>query len=126
MPLADRTDKPVILLVEDTRQRTDIRSYLNEEFRVFEAGETNGALALLEARGDVQGLVTDAHATGTIDGYELAQVVRQRWPDIAVVMISGHSDASSGPVPEGAEFVANPYLLEHLAPRLREMFEQGR
>ncbi len=125
MPLAGRTGKPVILLVEeDIRQRKDIRGYLNEEFRVFEAGETNGALALLEARGDVQGLVTDAHVTGTIDGYELARVVRQRWPDMAVVMISGHSDASSGPVPEGAEFVAKPYLLDHLAPRLRKMIEQ--
>jgi PleD family two-component response regulator len=125
MPLADRTDKPVILLVEeDTRQRKDIRGYLNEEFRVFEAGETNGALALLEARGDVQGLVTDAHVTGTIEGYELARLVRQRWPKIAVVIISGRSDASSGPVPEGAEFIAKPYLLEQLAPRLREMIEQ--
>ena len=127
MPLAGRTGKPVILLVEeDTRQRKDILAYLNEEFRVFEAGETNGALALLEARGDVQGLVTDAHVTGTIDGYELARVVRQRWPAIAVIIISGHSDASSGPVPEGAEFVAKPSLLEQLAPRLREMIERGR
>ena len=122
MPLADRTDKPVILLVEeDTRQRKDILAYLNEEFRVFEAGETNGALALLEARGDVQGLVTDAHVTGTIDGHELARVVRERWPDIAVVMIAGHSDASSGPVPDGAAFISKPYLLEHVAPTLRRM-----
>jgi DNA-binding NtrC family response regulator len=125
MPFADRTDKPVILLVEeDTRQRKDILAYLNREFRVFEAGETDGALALLEARADVQGLVTDAHVTGTLDGYELARLVRQRWPEIAVVMMSGHSDASSGPVPDGAEFIAKPYLLEHLAPTLRRMIGQ--
>jgi DNA-binding NtrC family response regulator len=114
----------IILVEEDTRQRQDILGYLNKEFRVFEAGETNGALALLEARADVQALVTDAHVTGTIDGHELARVVRRRWPDIAVVMISGHSDASSGPVPEGAEFIAKPYLPEHLAPTLRRMIRQ--
>ncbi len=125
MPQPDRPDRPVIILVEeDTRQRQDILGYLNKEFRVFEAGETDGALALLEARADVQGLVTDAHVTGTLDGYELARLVRQRWPDIAVVMMSGHSDASSGPVPDGAEFVAKPYLLEHLAPTLRRMIGQ--
>jgi hypothetical protein len=60
--------------------------------------------------------VTDAHVTGTIDGFELARLVRERWPAIAVVMMSGHSDASSGPVPEGADFIAKPYLFEHLAP----------
>ena len=125
MPQPDRPDRHVIILVEeDTRQRQDILGYLNKEFRVFEAGETDGALALLEARADVQGLVTDAHVTGTLDGYELARLVRQRWPDIAIVMMSGHSDASSGPVPDGAEFVAKPYLLEHLAPTLRRMIEK--
>jgi hypothetical protein len=50
---------------------------------VFQAGDTDGALALLEARTDVQGFVTDAHVTGTIDGYELARLVRERWPAIA-------------------------------------------
>jgi len=91
---------------------------------VFEAGDTDGALALLETRTDVQGLVTDAHVTGTIEGYELVRVVRQRWPAMAVVMTSGHSDASSGPVPDGAEFIANPYLFEHLASTLRRMIER--
>ena len=113
-----QTDRPVILLVEeDSRQRKDIMGYLSEdEFRVFQAGDTDGALALLEARPDVRGFVTDAHVTGTTDGFELARLVRERWPAIAVVMMSGHSDASSGPVPEGADFIAKPYLFEHLAP----------
>jgi hypothetical protein len=51
----------------------------------------------------------------------LVRKVREIRPEIAVVMISGHSDPSSGPVPEGAAFVAKPYLLEHLAPTLRRM-----
>ena len=101
--------------------------YLSEdEFRVFQAGDTDGALALLEARTDVRGFVTDAHVTGTIDGYELACLVRERWPAVAVVMMSGHSDASSGPVPEGADFIAKPYLFEHLAHTLRRMIEQAK
>jgi DNA-binding LytR/AlgR family response regulator len=62
-----------------------------------------------------------ASSPGSIDGYELARVVRERHPDLAVVLISGHSDASSGPVPEGGAFVAKPYLLEHLVPTLRRM-----
>ena len=56
-----------------------------------------------------------------MDGFELAEVARSRWPHIAVVMMSGHSDASSGPVPTGAEFISKPYLLSHLVPTLRRM-----
>jgi hypothetical protein len=40
-------------------------------------------------------------------------------------MMSGHSDASSGPVPEGADFIAKPYLLEHLAPTLHRMIDRA-
>jgi DNA-binding NtrC family response regulator len=125
---SDLANRSVILLVEeDSRQRKDIMGYLSEEeFRVFQASDTDGALALLEARTDVQGFVTDAHVTGTIDGYELARLVRERWPAIAVVMMSGYSDAASGPVPEGADFIAKPYLFEHLASTLHRMIEQAK
>ena len=124
---ADETPQPssrpvVILTEEDTRQRRDIARHLVEAgFTVVEAGDSDQALTRLKAQPDARGLVTDAHVPGSIDGYELARVVRERHPDLAVVLISGHSDASSGPVPEGGAFVAKPYLLEHLVPTLRRM-----
>jgi hypothetical protein len=65
--------------------------------------------------------VTDAHVPGAIDGFELARVIRERWPEIGVVLTSGHSDPSSGPVPDGAAFVAKPYLFEHLGPTLARL-----
>ncbi len=112
----------VILAEEDTTQRREIVRYLQEnDFRVLHAADADEAMALLRSHPEAQAFITDAHIPGEIDGYELARVVRQRWPEIAVVMISGHSDASSGPVPDGAEFVAKPYLLEHLGPTLRRM-----
>ncbi len=124
---ADETPQPssrpvVILTEEDTRQRRDIARHLDEAgFTVVEAGDANEALTRLKAQPEARGLVTDAHVPGSIDGYELARVVRERHPELAVVLISGHSDASSGPVPEGGAFVAKPYLLEHLVPTLRRM-----
>jgi DNA-binding NtrC family response regulator len=75
-------------------------------------------LAILQARSEVQALVTNAHLPGKIDGFELARVVRERWPEIRVIMMSGHSDASSGPIPEDGVFIAKPYLFEHLVPTL--------
>jgi DNA-binding NtrC family response regulator len=111
----------IILTEEDSRVRKDLAAYLHGEgFVVLEAGTSEEAFALLE-REEAQGFVSDAHISGSVDGHELVRKVREIRPEIAVVMISGHSDPSSGPVPEGAAFVAKPYLLEHLAPTLRRM-----
>jgi DNA-binding NtrC family response regulator len=118
-------DNLVILAEEDTTQRREIVRYLQEnDFRVLHAADADEAMALLRSHPEAQAFITDAHIPGKIDGYELARLVRERWLDMAVVIMSGHSDASSGPVPDGAEFVAKPYLLEHLAPTLRRMIEQ--
>jgi DNA-binding NtrC family response regulator len=115
-----------VVAEEDTTQRREIARYLQEhDFRVLEAADADEAMALLRSHPDVQAFVTDAHLPGKRDGYELARVVRERWPAIAVVMMSGYSDASSGPVPEGADFIAKPYLFEHLASTLRRMIDRA-
>ncbi len=115
----------IVLLEEEASQRQAIARYLDEAgFAVIEAEDSDSAIAALEGRSDVHGLVTDAHVPGGIDGFELAGLVRKRWPAIAVVLMSGHSDASSGPVPEGGEFIAKPYLFSHLAPTLERLIRR--
>lgn len=120
---SDPAERPVILLVEEeTHERVFIADHLAEAgFEVVQAEDTDAALALLGDQPSIHGLVTDAHVPGEIEGFELARVVRERWPGIAVVLMSGHSDASSGPVPEGGRFVPKPYLTERLVPALREL-----
>jgi FixJ family two-component response regulator len=71
----------------------------------------------------MRGIVTDAHVPGRVDGFELAGTVRRRWPAVAVVMMSGHSDAASGPVPDGGVFVAKPYVLSHLVSALNRLID---
>jgi DNA-binding response OmpR family regulator len=114
---------PVILLVEEEPSiRQALVRHLHEAgFEVLEATDSDAALAQLQNRPAVHALLTDAHVPGKIDGFELAEQARRRWPDLAVVMMSGHSDASSGPVPAGAEFVAKPYLTTHLVPALNRL-----
>ena len=115
-------DAPAVLVVEEeTHQREAIVAHLEAAgFAVLGVESTDEALSLL-ARRPLLALVTDAHLPGSIDGFALAQAARDRFADLPVVMMSGHSDASSGPLPEGAAFVAKPYLLEHLVPTLRRM-----
>lgn len=122
----ERQGPLILVLEEEALQREAIASYLNEAgFSVIEAEDSDRAMKILKSRDDLRGFVTDAHVPGRTEGYDLARIVRERWPGMVVVLMSGHSDPSSGPVPEGAEFVAKPYLLEHLAPTLRRLFEKS-
>ena len=123
MASSEQRSKPMILLVEEEpSEREPIARHLRENgFSVEVVDDSDAALALLDKRSDIRGLVTDAHVPGGIDGFELAALVRERWPDLAVVMMSGHSDESSGPVPEGGDFVSKPYLFSHLVPALERL-----
>ena len=122
---AQPSPNPSVLLVEEeTHERVAIREHLDEAgYAVLEAEDTDQALRFLDHRSNVRALVTDAHVPGQIDGFELARVVRERWPRIGVVLMSGHSDASSGPVPEGGEFIAKPYLFSYLVPTLERLIQ---
>ena len=123
MASSEQPSKPMILLVEDEpSEREPIMRHLQERgFAVEVVDNSDAALALFEKRSDIQGLVTDAHVPGKIDGFELAALVRERWPGVAVVVMSGHSDASSGPIPDGGDFVSKPYLFSHLVPALNRL-----
>jgi len=112
----------IILVEEEQDQRRVIAGLLDAAgFAVRATETTDEALRLLEATPDAAGLVTDAHVPGGIDGWELAQRARARRPGLAVILMSGHSDPSSGPLPEGASFVLKPNVPASLATTLREM-----
>lgn len=121
------SQRPVILVVEEEAvERAAIAENLEASgFAVAEAEGSDEALALLEARSDLRGLVTDAHLPGRIDGSELARLARDRFPGVTVVLMSGHSDLRDDEMPEGVEFISKPYLLDRLAPTLRRLIGTG-
>jgi DNA-binding NtrC family response regulator len=118
-----REKRPVIVLVDEepTIRQALVRLLEEASFEVVEAADSDRARRLLERAPAVHALVIDAHLPGKIDGFELAGLARKRWPDLAVVVMSGHSDATSGPVPPGSEFIAKPYLPTHLVPTLNRL-----
>jgi CheY-like chemotaxis protein len=114
---------PLIVLVdEEPTIRQAVAGHLRgASFEVVEAADSDEAVAFLEKSSAVQGLLVDAHVPGKMDGVELAERARIHWPDVAVVLMSGHSDATSGPVPEGGEFIAKPYLTTHRVSTLNRL-----
>ena len=125
--MSSQSQHPVIVLVDEepTIRQATARHLREAFFDVMEAADSDEALKHLGSSSKVHALVTDAHLPGKIDGHELAGLTRKRWPDLAVVIMSGHSDATSGPVPPGAEFVAKPYVTTHLVPTLNRLLGRG-
>src|SRR3712207_8452483 len=86
--------RAVILVVEDeTLVRMFMTDFLDEAgFKVFEAADSDEALAVLQARPDVKAVVTDIEMpAGSMNGWELARVVRERWSGVGVVVTSGRA-----------------------------------
>ena len=112
----------VILVEEETDERRVVADLIGQAgFRVIEAEDTDAALIAIEKHPSARAIVTDAHVPGRIDGYRLAELVRREHPRMTVILTSGHSDETSGPVPDGVSFIGKPNLLEYLVPTLREL-----
>ncbi len=112
-----------VLVVEDEfLVRADVVGYLQAAgFNVYEAGNAEQAIALLEAHSDVRAVFSDIHMPGSMDGLKLAHYVRGRWPPIKLILTSGQRMPAAEDLPVGSAFVAKPYQLEEVAGGLRSM-----
>ncbi len=111
----------VVLVAEDeTLVRLLANDILTEAgFRVLEARDGQEALTVLEVHGNIRGLVTDV-SMPNVDGISLANIVRQRWPHIGIVVASGAMpEGSKAGIPEYARFVRKPYSPERLVGALK-------
>lgn len=82
---------------------------LDAGFEVLEAPSADGALPLLDADQGITAVVTDVQMPGTMNGLDLAQIVRRRWPLLPIVVLSGYAPTQLGTVPAGATFLSKPY-----------------
>ncbi|MEH6652211.1 MAG: cache domain-containing protein [Motiliproteus sp.] len=83
----------LVLLVEDNE---DVRAVIVEQlitmgFAVIEAADGVEAMGLIDSLPDLYALVSDVMMPGGIDGYELAESVREIRPDTRIVLITGYA-----------------------------------
>lgn len=67
---------------------------------------------LEKSGGRVAMMFTDVNLAGTVDGIELAHFARQHYPEIHVIVTSGH--ALTKRLPDGAMFMPKPWLPRDL------------
>ncbi|MBN9000137.1 MAG: response regulator [Rhizobiales bacterium] len=112
----------VLVVDDDILIRLDLVDYLhNEGFRVFEAGDADAAIAILEANPGIHILLTDVDMPGSMDGLKLSAAVRNRWPPVRIVVTSGHRIVAATDLPAGGLFFSKPYAPETLARSLRDL-----
>jgi two-component system, response regulator PdtaR len=113
----------LVLVVEDeTLVRMFLSDLLDEAgFKVFEAVSADEALQVLRARPDVQVVITDIEMPGSLNGLELAQEIRDRWPGVGVVVTSGRERPGPDDLPGEAVFLTKPYLPETVITVIRQM-----
>ncbi|EIM26861.1 response regulator [Microvirga lotononidis] len=92
-----------------------------EGFEVIEAPSADYAVTLLEARRDISVVFTDITMPGTLNGHDLARLVRRAYPHVHVLVSSGALPPGfSGEVPDG-RFVPKPYRMTDIVRIIREM-----
>ena len=116
---------PLVLIVEDEVLVRLTAVFLLEEagFGTLEAGSADEAIALLEARKDIQVVFTDINMPGSMDGLRLAHAIRNRWPPVQLVLTSGRLRIRDEDLPERGIFLGKPYAGAELVHAVRSLVE---
>ncbi|MGO4675162.1 response regulator [Bosea sp. 2YAB26] len=116
-------EKPVVLVVDDEPIIRMYAALLVEEagYLAVEAATADEALAILEQRDDVRILFTDVEMPGSLNGLQLVEVVREKWPPIALMVTSGHVRVDPQKLPERARFFRKPYSESEIVRTLKSL-----
>ena len=115
--------RPVVLVVEDEPLVRLFASEIIEEdgFEVLQAADATEAIVTLEARLDVRVVFTDVDMPGGIDGIMLALCIRERWPDIQIIITSGRPWPAETKLPNDMVFFSKPYRQDRVLETVRKM-----
>ena len=115
-PAVMPSDRRTVLLVEDNETVGSFAHNLLQELGqdvTWATGAEDALRILDEHQGRFDLVFTDVVMPG-MNGIDLAQEVRQRWPDLPVVLTSGYSHVLAEEGSHGFELLQKPYTLEGL------------
>jgi response regulator RpfG family c-di-GMP phosphodiesterase len=118
---------PILVVDDDANVRRAVsRALAATGHEVVEADSVDAALSALERFGGVPLVVSDIHMPGR-DGLALLKEVRARYPDTAVIMLTGDADVSTAVacLKTGAvDYLPKPVLVEEVRARVSRALEQ--
>lgn len=109
-----------VLIVEDEPLLRMLAVDVVEEagFTALEASNADEAIALLETDTNIRILLTDIDMPGSMDGLRLAAAVRNRWPPIEIIVVSGMRKPEAHELPTRGVFFSKPYDVRQISAQL--------
>jgi PAS domain S-box-containing protein len=110
----------IVLVVEDDASVRQVTvSTLNSlGFSVKEAESASEAAAMLDGDNQIDLVLSDVKMPG-MSGIELARIVQERWPGIAILLTSGYVDAHEEV--DDFHFIQKPFRSSDLAEKLQSI-----
>jgi signal transduction histidine kinase/PAS domain-containing protein len=114
-----------ILVVDDEPLVRMVAVEILEElsYQVLEAEDAQSALKVLQARQDIDLLLTDVGLPGGMNGRQLADAIRTSRPDLKVLFVTGYAENSvlnHGNLDSGMGIMTKPFTSETLGRRVKE------
>ena len=120
-------EKGVLVLVED---ESEVRAMTTEWLRdlgyeVLEAEDGPAALRLFDRSAPVDLLVTDVGLPNGLNGRQVADAARERWPGLPVLFITGYAgSALQAELAPDMQLLGKPFSLDILANRIAGMLHE--
>jgi PAS domain S-box-containing protein len=117
-----------ILLVEDEPMIMEVTTMMLERFgyQVITALTAEEALHILKETPDTLHMLLTDVIMPKMNGKDLADTVKELYPDIKVLFMSGYTDdviAHHGVLDEGVNFIAKPFSLMDLTAKVRDVLD---
>jgi PAS domain S-box-containing protein len=115
-----------VLVVEDNPDVKSVAVSLLEQlnYKVISVDSGRAALDLIESGEQVDMVFSDVMLPGEVDGVQLAKALRERRPDLPVLLTSGYAEALTRS--QGIPLLRKPYRMAALADALHGVLARKR
>ena len=124
MTVLDHPIVPAVVLVVEDEMLLRMRAIDMVEdagYTSVEAVDADEAVAILESRSDIALMFTDIQMPGSMDGLKLAHAVRERWPPIKIILVSGQVTPATIDIPADSRFYGKPLEAKEMIAELQRM-----
>jgi CheY-like chemotaxis protein len=124
MMVLDHSVVPAVVLVVEDEMMLRMRAVDMVEdagYTSIEAVDADEAVAILESRSDIALIFTDIQMPGSMDGLKLAHTVRERWPPIKIILVSGQLKPANSDIPAESRFYGKPLEAKEMIAELQSM-----
>jgi CheY-like chemotaxis protein len=112
-----------VLIVEDQPDLADLAGELFRQWQIDTrvVHRASAVLDILQAGQKIELVFSDIMMPDGMDGLELAEVMKKRYPGIPILLTSGYSEMTAQAVSKGFQIIPKPYRMEELRMRFRAM-----